>query len=57
MKKINQTSIKEEKISSKIQKMAETEISYNLCGKVRVEDIKYLLMTVTNNDCDILNTI
>ena len=57
MKKINQTSINEEKISSKIQKMAETEISYNLCGKVRVEDIKYLLMTVTNNDCDILNTI
>jgi len=57
MEKINQTSIEEERIRSKVQKMAETEISYNLSGKVRAADITSLLMKVTNNDCDMLNTI
>ena len=57
MKKFNQTSIKEERIRSKVQKMAETEISYNFCGKARAADITSLLMKVTNNDCAMLNTI
>merc|ERR1712238_195918 len=49
--------LEEERIKSKVQKMAESEISYNLSGKVRAADITSLLMKVTNNDCDMLNTI
>merc|ERR1712238_634984 len=49
--------LEEERIRSKVQKMAETEISYNLSGKVRAADITSLLMKVTNNDCDMLNTM
>ena len=49
--------LEEERIRSKIQKIAETEISYNFCGKALAADITSLLMKVTNNDCDMLNTI
>ena len=49
--------LEEERIRSKIQKIAETEISYNFCGKARAADITSLLMKVTNNGCNMLNTI